>query len=212
VEFPKISGRTKQRVIRPISTEGIFLLEKHLEGEKLKLMLLISYFCGLRLGGLLKLNIMSFNWDKWKTNTEEAGEVIVHEKGDKEGIAYVPSFLMRRIARFIRSTHFNAIDNRLFINSEEDIKLKDRGRIWQMRLREAGIRSGISKLKENGEVIDGTGVHPHRLRHSYATHLLEKGLNLSEIKEALRHSSIQSTQIYTHINRAELKEKLNLQN
>lgn len=51
-------------------------------------------------------------------------------------------------------------------------------------------------------------INPHRLRHSYAGNLLKKGVDIRYIKDAMRHSSISSTQIYTQLDKEELKEKL----
>ena len=87
--------------------------------------------------------------------------------------------------------------------------MKNKGRTWQMKLRNAGIRAGITKLDGEEKPIKDTVVHPHRLRHSYASYLLnEKGLNLKEVQEVLRHASLQSTQIYTHVDKERLKKKL----
>ena len=210
VELPKLTGRTKQTLITPIPHEQIAILEKYLDTEQLKLELLISYYCGLRLGELLKITIMSFNWDMWKKDVNKMGECRVFGKGNKEGIALVPSVLMKRIAKWIRSRKFKDINSKLFVRNSADINLKNRARTWQMKLRKAGIKSGITKLDTLGKPIKDTVVHPHRLRHSYASYLInEKGLDIREVQEVLRHTSIQSTQIYTHINKEHLKEKLN---
>ena len=92
-------------------------------------------------------------------------------------------------------------------NEKQDVK--NRARIWQQRLRNAGIKSGLTKLDAKKEPVEGTRVYPHRLRHSYAFHLLrDKKMDIRYIQEALRHSSIQSTQIYTLINKEELKRKM----
>ena len=209
VELPKLTGRIKQRLIKPIPHEQIARLERVLETEKLKLMLLLSYYCGLRLGELLKITIISFNWESWKKDTSKMGECRVYGKGDKEGIALVPAALMKRVAVFIKSKSFNSLDSRLFVRGGNDINLKNRSRTWQNKLNKAGIESGITKLDDKGKPIKETAVYPHRLRHSYASYLLnERGLNLREVQEVLRHSSLQSTQIYTHINKENLKKRL----
>jgi site-specific recombinase XerD len=209
VELPKLTGRVKQRIIKPIPHEHIQLLETSLETEQLKLQLLLSYYCALRLGELLKITILSFDWAKWKKNPSKMGECRVYGKGDKEGIALVPSVLMKRIAIYIRSKKFSSLDSKIFVRGNAYINLKNKGRTWQIKLRNAGVKAGITKLDEEGKIIQETAIHPHRLRHSYASYLLnEKGLNLKEVQEVLRHASLQSTQIYTHINKDALKEKL----
>ncbi len=209
VELPKLTGRVKERLIKPVPHEHIRLLEQHLETEQLKLQLLLSYYCALRLGELLKITILSFDWDKWKKDVSRMGECRVFGKGDKEGIALVPAVLMVRITRYIKTKKFNSLDSKIFVRGNADINLKNKGRTWQMKLREAGIKAGITKLDGDGKPIKDTAVHPHRLRHSYASYLLNvKGLNLKEVQEVLRHTSLQSTQIYTHIDKEKLKERL----
>jgi len=209
VELPKLTGRTKQRLIKPIPHAHINLIERALPTEQYKLQLLLSYYCGLRLGELLKITILSFNWEDWKKDFSKMGECRVYGKGDKEGIALVPSALMKRVARYIKGKKITSLDSPLFVRGNGQVSLKNKSRTWQMKLREAGIKAGITKLDGEGKPIKDTVVHPHRLRHSYASYLLnERGLNLREVQEILRHSSIQSTQVYTHINKEHLKERL----
>ena len=209
VELPKLTGRTKERLIKPVPHEHIRLLEQHLDTEQLKLQLLLSYYCALRLGELLKITILSFDWEKWKADTSRMGECRVLGKGDKEGIALVPAVLMRRVVAYIKTKKFGSLDSKIFVRGNADICLKNKGRTWQMKLREAGIKAGITKLDGDGKVIKETAVHPHCLRHAYASYLLNvKGLNLKEVQEVLRHASLQSTQIYTHIDKEKLKKRL----
>ena len=209
VELPKLTGRVKHRLVKPIPHEQISLLERVLETEQLKLQLLLSYYCALRLGELLKINILSFDWEKWKKDTSKMGECRVYGKGDKEGIALVPAILMKRIAIYIKKRKFSSLDSKIFVRGNANINLKNKSRTWQMKLRKAGIEAGITKLDKERKPIKDTVVHPHRLRHSYASYLLnERGFNLKEVQEVLRHASLQSTQIYTHINKEKLKEKL----
>lgn len=201
VYFPGMSGRKKSRLVNPLSLEEIKLLEATLETEELKLMLLVAYNAGLRLGELIKIRINSFNWGIWKMNPEKMGEVRVFGKGDKEGIALVPRDLMKRLAAFINSntSSFKGVDSKLFNLGPSS---------FQKHLATAGLRSGITQKKADGSIIEETRVHPHKLRHSYAHSLLKKDVDIRYIKEALRHSSIQSTQIYTQLSTKELAEKL----
>ena len=209
VELPKMTGRKAVRIVNPIPHEQITLIEEALPNERLKLMLLLSYYCALRLGELLKIDIMSFNWEEWAKDVEKMGECRVYGKGDKEGIALVPSFLMKRIARFIKSTPHQSIKSHIFVDDTEDTKFDSSARFWQYKLREAGIKAGITKIDGEGKPINETIIHPHKLRHSYASYLINiKGLDIKHVQEILRHSSITSTQIYVHINKEDLKEKL----
>lgn len=209
VELPVLSGRSRKRVIRPIPHDHILLLEKYLETEKEKVQLLLSYFCGLRVGELLKINIISFNWDEWKKDTSKIGECIVFGKGDKEGIALVPADIMKRVAAYIHAQNFDSVNSYLFRDPDKEYNFNNLVRQWQLRLSTAGVKAGICKTTPEGEIIKATSVHPHRLRHSYASHLLNVvGLNIREVQELLRHSSIQSTQIYTHLSKGQLKDKL----
>lgn len=213
VELPKLSGRKKQRIIKPLSEEQILLLEKHLPEEKYKLQLLMSYYGGLRVEELYRIKIVSFNWNGWKEDMKQFGECLVLGKGAKEGITFFPPDLMKRIAKFFHKERYFSFDNYLFMKQIEDsekIILKNVYQIWQRRLRKAGIDSGISQLSNEGKIIEDTKVNPHRLRHSRGHNLHMKGWDIREIQEFLRHSSIVSTQRYTYVDKSHLKKKLSM--
>lgn len=212
VELPKLTGRAKVRLIKPLQHEEIAILEKALPDEKWRLHLLLTYYCGLRLGELLKIDALSFNWQEWGKDMTGMGECRVYGKGDKEGIALVPAFLMIRVGRWLKTGKrvFKSPSDKIFLRKGgAHADVKNVGRLWQLKLAKAGVDAGITKFNDDGTPIQDTLVHPHRLRHSYANYLLNvKKLNMREVQEALRHSSITSTEIYTLIDKEELKSKL----
>ena len=210
VELPKITGREKKRELIPLKYGDIQLLEKHLETEKLKLMLLCSYYGALRVGELLKIKVISFNWEDWKKDISQMGECRVLGKGDKEGIAFFPSKLMIRLTKYIKSQKKLEINSTIFIkNYTNHRSIKSGATTWQKKLREAGVRAKLIKFDGKGKMIPETSVHPHLLRHSYASYLVnEKGMDIRKVQILLRHSSLTSTQIYVHIDREKLKEEL----
>lgn len=209
VELPTITGRKKKRLIRPIPHDDIYIIEQHLTTEKERLQLLLSYFCALRLGELFKITITSIDWDKWKKDTKQMGEAIALGKGDKEGKAYIPLELMNRIARYIHTQNFPSAGSYLFRDPEKDYNFRALSRGWQLKLATAGIKSGVTKLDDNGKPIPNTAVHPHRLRHSYASYLINViGMDIRKVQIMLRHSDISSTQIYTHVEEELLRDEL----
>lgn len=199
-EVPSISGRKKTKITIPLTPKEIKLLEEQLPTQELKLMLLICFEGGLRLQELIGIRISSFNWERLKEYPEEQGEVRVLGKGNKEGTAILPNWLMKRIKEYLKanSTRFNQ-SSRLF---------KIQGRSFEVHLKEAGIKAGLTKKDNNGEYIQSTITHPHRLRHSLAGKLIREGVDIRYIQEALRHVNIASTQRYTQLSKEDLKKKL----
>lgn len=208
VELPKISGRKKQRIIKTLTFDEIKEIEKHLEKEKNKLKLLCSYYAGLRVGELLKIKVISFNWNEWKKDPTQMGECRVLGKGDKEGLAFFPSNLMIRIARYIKSQKNLDLNSTIFIKRYQNHRtIKATSTYWAKTFREACIKAKIIKVDSKGKIIDETRVTPHCLRHSYATHLEKRGVRMKRLQNLMRHSSITSTELYTHVSKEDLKKE-----
>lgn len=189
IELPKITGRPKTRVPHIVTIEDLHEMERELSIERDKIMLLLSFYCGLRVQELLKMRIHDIEWKAWKEDQEGFGEATVHGKGNKEAKILIPVFLMARI--------------REFINKERWKVINENGRIFKV-----SYNNWRKSLKKAGNKVLNKHIRPHDLRHSYGTFLIKKGLRESEIQKLLRHSSISSTQIYTHLSLDDVKSKI----
>lgn len=147
------------------------------------------YACGLRVSEVISLQVSDVNLDE--------GFVFIREsKGNKD--RYVPFYpsLSIRIKEYKTQSRSKLLGKEthdyLFVN-QKGKQLTSRG--VQYRLDIAGAKSGL-KMK----------LHPHMLRHSFATHLLDNGADLRVVQELLGHASLSTTQIYTHVSQEKLKK------
>jgi len=123
-------------------------------------------------------------------NFEEKTGYVKQGKGRKDRAFNIPESMMQEIRGQAEN---QKADNQEFLFTGSQGKLTDRN--IQKIVRKAAVRAGINK-----------SVHPHTLRHSFATHLLENGVDIRKIQELLGHASISTTELYTHISREELKK------
>ena len=165
-------------------------VEKHTDiGRRNQCILEVLYGCGLRVSELVDLKISNVNFK------EEF--IIVEGKGDK--MRLVP--LAKSTAECIQD-YISNVRSKLKINKKfEDILfLNTRGTnmsrvIVFIIIKELTQKAGINK-----------NISPHTFRHSFATHLLQNDTDLRFIQEMLGHSSITTTQIYTHLKTEELRD------
>ena len=154
-------------------------------------MIEVLYGCGLRVSELTELQISNINFKE--------NYLKIQGKGDK--VRFVP--LADYTADFIKN-YINNIRSKQKINPKHSdiLFLNSRGSqisrqmvflIIKEIVRKVGIQKNIS---------------PHTFRHSFATHLLQNGADLRFIQEMLGHSSITTTEIYTHLNTEELHETI----
>ena len=119
----------------------------------------------------------------------------IRGKGSKERIVPIAPQAVKLLRHYLSGARVELTEaiplSPWFFVSHRARKL-DRERIWAI-IKEAAIRAGIDK-----------NIHPHTLRHSFATHLLANGADLRIIQEMLGHADIGTTEIYTHIDRSKL--------
>jgi site-specific recombinase XerD len=187
------SPKREDKLPRVLSGEQVrALLERIPARTPLELrdraMLELAYSCGLRCEEIVNLDRDSFDF--------ETEQLRVLGKGSKERLLPVGEPAQRALRRYLeRGRHALASDPRqvaLFLSkSGRRLSNSDITRRLGIWVREAALAAGVS---------------PHALRHSFATHLLEGGADLRTIQELLGHASISTTQVYTRVDAARLRE------
>ena len=147
----------------------------------------VLYGCGLRVSELCDLDMASVFF--------EEGYVRVVGKGGKERIAPLAGKAHECLARYVSEARPSLrvagrpVASAVFLNARG-------GRISRQSVHSLVARAGLA--------IGVANLHPHTLRHSFATHMLEGGADLRVIQEILGHADIGTTQIYTHVDRTHL--------
>lgn len=134
---------------------------------------------------------------------EKIGVVRILGKGDKQRL--VP---MGEPARRAMDTYLKECRPKL-ITAERAAERRDKGRLFLSRTGRPIERVRVWQLVKRYAKLAGLNdVHPHTLRHSFATHLLAGGADLRIVQDLLGHSDISTTQIYTHVDRSRLRETI----
>ena len=147
------------------------------------------YSCGLRISELVALTLDDTNLD--------SRMVKVLGKGGKERLLPMGRHCVKALKMYL-NTRMDKI--RDFGSSTDKLFLNHRGTGISTR----GVRKVVEKYIKRGNFPGG--VSPHSIRHSFATHLLEGGADLRSIQELLGHSSLSTTQKYTHLTLDRLSE------
>jgi site-specific recombinase XerD len=187
------SPKRSEKLPKVLTTEQMrSLLERIPAHTPLELrdraMLELAYSCGLRCEEIVNLDLGAMDF--------ESEQLRVIGKGSKERILPVGEPAQRALERYIeRGRRALANDSRelaLFVSkSGRRLSNSDVTRRLGLWTREAAMAAGVS---------------PHSLRHSFATHLLEGGADLRTIQELLGHASISTTQVYTRVDAARLRD------
>jgi integrase/recombinase XerC len=153
------------------------------------LILEVLYGCGLRVGELVRLDLCDLR--------SEQREVRVIGKGDKERVVPLGGKAVEALGRYL-GVRSDLRDKRSGYLDERALFVSRRGRRLTVRWIERLAR------RYGSLGADRPDLHPHALRHSCATHMLEGGADLRVIQEFLGHSSLGTTQRYTHLSLDEL--------
>lgn len=158
-------------------------------GKRNNCMIEVLYGCGLRVSELIDLKISNINFKE--------NYLKVDGKGDKTRFVPLAVYTAKLIKDYINNVRSGYKINKkcediLFLNSRGSSMSRV---IVFIIIKELTEKAGISKK-----------ISPHTFRHSFATHLLQNGADLRYIQEMLGHSSITTTEIYTHLKTEELRD------
>ncbi len=158
-------------------------------GIRDKAILELLYGCGVRLAEIHGMNLSDVNTGQ--------RSILVRGKGNKERETLYGQAADSALTRYL--------DESRPVLDEEAAAADKTEALFLNRYGQRLSRRSIESLVRKYGIAAGTrdGVHPHTLRHTYATHMLEGGADLRVIQELLGHSSPQTTQIYTHITKSE---------
>ncbi|WP_400247208.1 tyrosine recombinase XerC [Niallia sp. JL1B1071] len=158
-------------------------------GLRNKALLELLYATGIRVGECTKIQLSDIDFS--------VSTVLVRGKGQKE--RYVPfgSFAHQALEAYIKTGRNKLMKN---TSTHSYLFVNYRGGI----LTDNGVRDILNKMMDTSS--SQGKIHPHKLRHSFATHLLANGADMRTVQELLGHAFLTSTQIYTHVTNEYLKK------
>lgn len=157
-------------------------------GQRDRALLELLYAAGLRVSELARLDLEQVNL--------ETNEIRVWGKGSKERLTLIGEPAAQALTTYLTEGRQNLLGrkstNALFVNR------------YGTRLTERSVQELLDKYAR----IVGIGkkIHPHMLRHTFATHMLNGGADLRVVQELLGHASLSSTQIYTHVSKSQARK------
>jgi integrase/recombinase XerD len=161
------------------------------EGARNKAIIETLYSCGLRVSELVNLKLSCLYFDD--------GFVRIIGKGDKERLVPIGASAIKFINIYLENIR---VYMPVISGNEDVVFLNRRGK----KLSRVMIFLIIKDLAKKASVTKK--ISPHTFRHSFATHLVEGGAELSAVQEMLGHESITTTEIYTHLDREYLRDTL----
>lgn len=159
------------------------------DGQRNRAIIETLYGCGLRVSELINLKISNLHFDM--------GFVKITGKGNKERWVPAGSQVIRQIDSYLNHVRVHLDIKK---GNEDFVFLNRNGK----KLTRVMVFYVVKQLAEKAGIRKK--ISPHTLRHSFATHMVERGADLRAVQDMLGHESITTTEIYTHLNRKFLKE------
>ncbi|CAK6618054.1 tyrosine recombinase XerC [Providencia stuartii] len=175
--------KAKKRLPKNMDVDEVSKLLSMESGDPLvvrdRTMLEVMYGAGLRLSELVGLDVRHLDL--------AMGEVRVMGKGSKERKIPLGKTAVSWLKRWLEMRElYEPEDGAVFISTKSGKRISNRN--VQKRFEQWGIKQGVN-----------SHINPHKLRHSFATHILESSGNLRGVQELLGHANLSTTQIYTHL-------------
>lgn len=161
-------------------------------GLRDRALLEVLYGCGLRVSELTGLEVDDVDLDE--------GFLRVLGKGSKERLVPLGGLAGHALDAYIRQ-------GRPFLRTKRSVAVADSALFIGARGRRLTRQAVFRIVRDYGAKVGLEGLHPHTLRHSFATHLLEGGADLRALQEMLGHADISTTQVYTHVDRIHIREE-----
>lgn len=174
-------SRKPKRLPGILSREEVAKIIEVIENGKHRLLIALAYGAGLRVSEIVRLKIKDIDLPQLQL-------FIRQSKGQKDRITVMPEKLKELVTQFMAGK----TGENYLIESERGGRLTERTaqKIFDRAVKKAGIAKDVTF---------------HALRHSFATHLLENGVDVRYVQELLGHQNIRTTQIYTHLTNVALK-------
>jgi len=193
LQAPKLK-RSLPHVLSIAEIDRLFAAIDHSkpEGQRNRAMLEVMYSCGLRVSELITLRLSGLSL--------EVGYIRVIGKGNKERLVPIGEEAIKQLQLY--KDHIRSHIGNIKKNYEDIVFISRLGKglsriMVFLVLKDLALKAGLQ-----------VNIHPHTLRHSFATHLVEGGADLRAVQEMMGHKSITTTEIYTHLDRKYLRQTL----
>jgi len=188
IELPTIKHSKKLPVV--LSQEEVRRLLKAPKLLKHRILIALLYGCGLRCFEVRNLKIADLDFDRKMLHVKEG-------KGKKDRYVPLADILIRGLKAYLETEQPNE-----WVFNSKDQEIKGRvGGDFDSRYSQRGVQWAVNEAKKKAGIQKPMNVHT--LRHTYATHLLEEGLDILTIKDLLGHECIDTTMIYLHVAQTE---------